>query len=996
MEKSAFTRLNLIRGIAIIGTVLGLHGVALGADDDETIEEIVVVGTQIKGAKIAGALPVSVITAEDIEAFGVDAGDELLENISENGMNMFNEAENASGGVNSSRGDVGAYNLRNMGTGNTLTLLNGRRLVNSPGYQTELLGGDFVPATTVNSNLIPVNGMDRVEILRDGASAIYGADAVAGVVNYVIDANYEGYSLKTKFTGFDHFDAQDVTLSFKAGFDANDGATNVSIYVDRYSRDRIRASEDARWGNSDHRHLIPEDSLWAGDTRFRNTSTNSLYGQFDLVDSSELAGTDYADYDRVFTDSNGEFEVFPLGDERCSNRSSQNGQVFDTGYGTCIAEDGNGVERFNMWGGTDQRSELDRTNFFVFVNHELENGNESFTEFGYYTSESNLTRHPSFAFSSSKHRLGPDHYYLNQLAVDGNTIFAGQNVYIDNYRYAEIPRIVNVEKKTYRILQGFRGSFEKWDWEGAFLASKATSDDVTSNRLSNNLIKEALYDSTPAAYNPFSAGVDSNIERAVIDVYRYGESELRMFDIKFSNGAIFDLPAGPVGMLVGLETRREEISDDRDPRLDGTITYTDYEGDTYPLVADVLNSSPTGDVEGDRRVTSLFGELQVPLFDKVNAQFALRHEDFSDVDSSTVGKIAVGWDATDWLALRGSFSTAFRAPNIIQINEKIVVRTGTRNDYTIVRVQQLTGTDDGDVDSRYSMQRQATGAENLLPEESDNWSVGFVLTPGDIGLLVTADWWSIEKENTIGLFGRNNHTVNDMVLRFANGTSNCDTFMGNPAVVREAPDNDTLEYFETAGICPVGEIKYVADNYLNLATRTIEGHDIAVYYNLESELGDFSVRYIGSFIDTFEQVPGGEFSSLQEQQASGAIPADIPLDGFGDLLGMDGNYDNKHTVRVAWRKGDFAANVTALRKGSFYQNSLTLSDGTQYIIPEMTTMDVTLAYYFDLMDAKSRVRFAIKNVNDERAPLADRYYGYFADAHQDLGRNYYIDLRVSF
>jgi hypothetical protein len=220
--------------------------------------------------------------------------------------------------------------------------------------------------------------------------------------------------------------------------------------------------------------------------------------------------------------------------------------------------------------------------------------------------------------------------------VDGNTIFAGQNVYIDNYRYAEIPRIVNVEKKTYRILQGFRGSFEKWDWEGAFLASKATSDDVTSNRLSNNLIKEALYDSTPAAYNPFSAGVDSNIERAVIDVYRYGESELRMFDIKFSNGAIFDLPAGPVGMLVGLETRREEIVDDRDPRLDGTITYTDYEGDTYPLVADVLNSSPTGDVEGDRRVTSLFGELQVPLFDKVNAQFALRHEDFSDVDSSTV------------------------------------------------------------------------------------------------------------------------------------------------------------------------------------------------------------------------------------------------------------------------------------------------------------------------------------------------------------------------
>ena len=111
---------------------------------------------------------------------------------------------------------------------------------------------------------------------------------------------------------------------------------------------------------------------------------------------------------------------------------------------------------------------------------------------------------------------------------------------------------------------------------------------------------------------------------------------------------------------------------------------------------------------------------------------------------------------------------------------------------------------------------------------------------------------------------------------------------------------------------------------------------------------------------------------------------------------MDGNYDNKHTLRLSWRKGNFAANVTALRKGSFYQNSLTYSDGTQWIIPSMTTMDLTFAYYFDLMDAKSRVRFAIKNFNDERAPLADRYYGYFADAHQDLGRNYYMDLRVSF
>ena len=106
------------------------------ASSEGSVEEITVTGSQIKGAKITGALPVSVLDFTDIDTLGVDGGDELLDNVVENGMNLFNETENASGGVNSARGDMGAYNLRNMGTGNTLTLLNGRRLVNSPGYQT--------------------------------------------------------------------------------------------------------------------------------------------------------------------------------------------------------------------------------------------------------------------------------------------------------------------------------------------------------------------------------------------------------------------------------------------------------------------------------------------------------------------------------------------------------------------------------------------------------------------------------------------------------------------------------------------------------------------------------------------------------------------------------------------------------------------------------------------------------------------------------------------
>ena len=875
-----------------------------------------------------------------------------------------------------------------MGVGNTLTLLNGRRLVNSPGYQTELIGGDYVPTVSVNSNLIPVTGIERLEILRDGASAVYGADAVAGVINNVLQDDYEGLSITARVSGYDHFGAEDTKITAKWGSFFNDGNTNVSIFFDHYDRENINAQEDPRWGAGDHRPFVDDDSPWKTSTSFRNLSSNSLYGQFDMVSSSEHSGESY---NHLWTDSNGEFEVFPLGDAKCTNRGHP---LFDTGYGTCIAQDGNGALRSNFWGPTDVRSELVRTNVVMFINHEMQNGMESFTEFAYYESDSDRTAHASYAFSSSKHRVGPDNYYLNQLKVDVDgvptAIFAGKNLYIDNYRYEERQRLVNVKKETYRFLQGFRGTRGEWDWETAFVTSKATSDDVTSNRMSNNLLKEALYDSTAAAYNPFSAGVNSNIERTLIDVYRKGESELTMVDFKISNPNVW----GDIGLLLGMEYRDEEISDDRDPRLDGTITYTDYEGDTYPLVADVLNSSPTADVYGSRDVMSIFMEMQIPVTDKINMQTALRHEDFSDYGDSTVGKIALGWEVTPWMDFRASVSSAFRAPNIVQVNEKTVVRSGTRYDRAAFQVNAVQDVQNViDSDSRYTIQRMATGAENLEAEESDNSSFGFVLSPTD-DLIITVDTWSIEKDKTIGLFGRENQTVNDMLLRFANGTNNCSTFAGDPLVVREAPDEGDAAGFAAAGVCPFGDIKYIKNEYTNMAKRTVEGTDVGIYYNIESNYGDFDVRYVGTFLDKFEQKASGEFARLQAEKDAGVIPESIPLKGFGDLLEKDGIYDNKHTVRFTWDKGPYRVSLSGLKKGSFVQTSLGTKNGVPYLIPSMTTLNLTMSYDFELGNHDARVRFAVKNLEDERAPTADRYYGYYADAHQDYGRNYWVDFTL--
>ena len=289
----------------------------------------------------------------------------------------------------------------------------------------------------------------------------------------------------------------------------------------------------------------------------------------------------------------------------------------------------------------------------------------------------------------------------------------------------------------------------------------------------------------------------------------------------------------------------------------------------------------------------------------------------------------------------------------------------------------------------------ATGAAGLEAEESDNTSIGLVLTPTD-RLTITVDTWSIEKDKTIGLFGRENQTVNDMLLRFANGTNNCDSFAGDPLVVREDADDGDAAGFAAAGVCPFGDIKYVRNDYTNMALRTVEGTDVGIYYNFESNVGDFDVRYIGTFLDKFEQKASGEFAFLQAKKDNGEIPESIPIKGFGDLLGKDGIYDNKHTVRVSYDKGPFGASLVALKKGEFVQTSLGLKDGVPYMVPSMTTMNLTMSYDFDMRGHDARLRFSVRNLKDERAPTADRYYGYYADAHQDYGRNFSLDFRVKF
>ena len=975
------------------------------AGDDEEIEEVVVTGSQIRGAKISGALPVSVVDQATIEALGVTSGDELLDLLPENGQNYFNEAANISGGVNSARGDVGAFNLRSLGTGNTLVLLNGRRMVNNAAYQTEEVGGSFVPVNTVNSNTIPVFGIERLEVLREGATAIYGADAVAGVVNTVLKSDFEGFNIQLRYDDYANIPRNDQSIMLEWGRSFNDRRTNIGVFANYYTRDRVNAQDDPRWANSDFRDRIPAGSPWEGDTAFRNDSANSNYGQYDIISSMNGGGvTDrYGLVAAGLVDGAGEFEVYPVGEDRCQ-------YLLPTGI--CGAPDGQGTYRYNLNENRDISSALDRYNMFVYINHEFENELESFTELGYYRAETNLFRHPSTFLGAVQLRVGAQNYYNpygpagspNRLpdVVNGVPISipaGGLALNIDNYRFAEVPRVVDNNADYYRIVQGFRGSLRDWDWESAITWSKAEQEDITHNRVSNILMQEALNDPTPAAYNPFSGGIDSNIERALIDVRRDNETELKMFDIKFSNNELFDLPAGPVGFLAGYEIRKESFVDDRDPRLDGTIVYTHHDGTTYPFVSDVVNSSPTPDSSGKRTVNSLFAEMQIPLFDNFDVQAAVRYEDFDDIgESATVGKLAFGWRVVEPLMIRGSWSQGFRVPNLVTVNESFVARSNTRTDWACVYAAENGGDPDQDVvDCENSTQRVAQGSNRLDPEESTNYSIGVVFEPIE-NLTLTFDFWEIEKEKTIGLFGEENHTILDLVYRLEQGDANCAALEPNPAVVRLAESTmspEQIAVYQAAGICPAPQVDFIDDRYINLDTRTVSGYDIGIYYDWDTSFGDFGLRYVGSFLSDFEQTPGGDALVLLAAQDSGLLPLGYPVAGFANLIGQDGNQDDRQNISVNWRYGDWGASVSGYRIGSFYQNDLTLDDGTRYVLPSMTTWNARVDYTFGWGDTSLRARLGVNNLTDERAPLADDSFGYLSDAHRDLGRYYYVDLRLS-
>ena len=952
-------------------------------------DEVIVVGTQIKGSDIAGILPVTSLSEADIELTGAVSGDELLAAIPQLGDVTFTEGRFT--GVNGARGDVGSVNLRGVGDGNTLVLLNGRRLVNHPGTQAV----NQTPVVSVNSNAMPVTGIRRLEVLRDGASAIYGSDAVAGVINTLLDDDYVGFQAQIQYGTSEGTSLDETSATVKWGKNFNGGKTNVSVFGNFMLRNGMPASDLINSSTEDLRPFF-EGTIYEGDTQLLNTSTDTPWGTFRTVSGDEIAGI-----------GDNDFHIQPDTFTGCVGPTLVGGVCADNSGSTSTLTD----LRLDRSRYRDIVGDTDRYNIFTFWNHEMDSGVELFGEASYYHADYSRNRETAQIITSQRYNVSvPETAFYNPF---------GEAIAIGRFRPIDAgPREIKVKNDSFRVLGGLGGAWSDWDWETAFLHSQAKTQDRT-RRVSLTLFQQAIAGTDVSAYNPFSGG-DVNdfsapsgfnnqdtIDSFLVEVKRDGTTKLTLADAKISNPEIYTLPAGDVGLAAGVEWRHESYQDDRDDRLDGTTTFTDIvTGNVLP--SDVMGSSPTPDTNGARDVFGAFVELAVPLVSpemdvplvhSFDVQMAARAEDYSDVGSVLKPKIAASWFPVEQFQVRAAYAEGFRAPNLEQINATEIRRVNTgREDWILCEALALnagTGpfTSDDACDS-VGVEGVRGGGPDLKPENNTNFSIGATFELSDY-LTLTADWWRIEQENLVGLFSDQNEISLDYLLRLQ-GSS-------NPNVIRLAPDPALAALFTSAGLDPsgAGEILEVNQTFRNLDLRTSEGLDISGQLEFDTDFGNFKIKANAAQIRAFFQNPSPEGQLLIAARDAGTINSLVSVVAQQDLIRENGNPEWRYTGSIRWDKGPFALGAFYKYVGDVRDTSVTGTDYDFLAIPSFKTLNLYGDYTFEdngngVFD-NVRLRFGVRNVGDRKPPIADEFArGYFVNLHSNRGRYWYSSVRKTF
>lgn len=961
LNKAIYTALLLLPL-----TMLPLSLAAQTADVEEeaaaagALEEVIVTGSHIAGLDPA-VLPVTVMGAEQIEALGATNMQDILSYIPSITDLDFDDANT---GTNGARGDVAGVNMRGLGSGNTLVLLNGRRMVTHPTFQAI----NSVPVTFYNVNSIASSSIQRIEVLRDGAAPLYGADAIAGVVNFVPYTSYEGLQFTGKYGWSDNTSYDETEVAAAGGFTFNEGRSNLSLFATYYDRSHVHQNElsDLFFQLDRRTHPgIPEE--WQGDSQLRNNSSLTPYARFRVGQLNP----------------NGTF----TGPTRHINP--------DTG----AIGNGSGPARYNFNEDQWVTPETDRFNFMATYTQDIDNGVEVFADAYYYESSSRTIRAASPLDDSLAFLIVPKGAFYNP--------FPDQEVLIIGWRPVDLgPRIIDVDQDSFRLMGGLRGSTGSWDWETAMLYSEAESTDTESNRQAKSLFTQQLLVNGPDALNPF-VGPGGNTQAALdgirVSATDVRTSELVLADLRFNRGDLFQAFGNDAGAAFGIEFRNEKYIDNRDPRLDGSMPFTN--GAIFDE-SDLIGVSATFDSEASRSTASAYGELYIPLIGEANAmpfaqalelQLAARYENTNDFESTLKPKIGLRYEPGAGFSIRASYTEGFRAPNLPQMNQGDIIRRidgiedPLRADVTGAPI---------DVGTVY---RRTTrlGNPDLEPEDSETSLIGFVWQPDfggewGSGFTIGADFWNIKLEGVVGLIEEEDQLDLDELLR-SQGSS-------NPNVIRApltAADAALFAAYNAANPndqkIPVGEATNIIGQYENLDPREVAGWDgFMSYATPETSAGQFTVR--------------GDITQITKFEQQGLAQS--------DLIGRNGNPEWRYTASLNWMFYGFNTNISMRYVDDVYDTSLvydtakitangppqrawydSVTDNYYWNVDSWTVFNLAMGYDFSQISNAAKgleLTAGVRNLFDEEAPFADESPGFFSSLHDTYGRVYWLKLGYSF
>ncbi|MBF6023426.1 TonB-dependent receptor plug domain-containing protein [Lysobacter niastensis] len=669
----------------------------------KTLDAVVVTGSNIKRTDAEGPSPVQVIDRVQLEQSGKQTVADVLRSISANTGNAYNETYN--NGWASGAAGIG---LRGLSQKNTLVLLNGRRLANYGFPQ----GG--LSDTFVNLNALPLVAVERIEVLKDGASAVYGSDAVAGVINIITRQNAQdvevGASVGTSTEG--GADQNHFTLVGGVG-DLEADRFNVLYSFEYFQRDRL--DQDERDLTKSGIYSDKPGGRWNGWSAKGARLLGANGASIPLLDANGNCpeGT-------VLTAS------API-DGRAGNTCAFNVAP----YTTLIP----GTERYQAYV-TGTYLATDDVEVFGEALYSYIRGDSIFGSSPYFTLESGR-----FALNAQTGLAEPVPAVLpagnpyNPFGVDTPIEYTffdlGQSKKINTSHF-------------YRVLGGVRGRTDRWDWESTVFASKSRERETVTAGFANRYgLAAALADGSYNLLNP-SATPQAVIDSINLSTVRPAESELNGVDFKVT-GDLFDLPAGSVGFAAGAEWREEKLRSSNPWQIDAGLQIR-------PAIAEV---------DGQRDVAAVYAEFNVPLASSLEVQLAGRGDHYSDFGNAFSPKASLRWQPLDWLLVRAAASRGFRAPSLSENADSTNISYGA-----VV--------DPYDPNLPNSTQRPTfftVGNSDLDPERTRSYNLGFVLSPL-ANTSVSVDYYRIKLDN---LIGTNNTTAivnrNDPsdVIRDANG-----------------------------------------------------------------------------------------------------------------------------------------------------------------------------------------------------------------------------------